>query len=228
MSRAHAYRPTNTAIETIWPQSPVVPTCSAPSLRLQSSIHRVVLGHDPLPVLVLGGDGEEFPVGVGLVGVSKALAAVVKNGQGWRALPLRQLPGKKRMLRLGVADEVGVLFTVVVLPRGEQFVAVAVAQLAKKQIGAVFNRAVAQRIHADADRKPGERIVVLGPRQHWSLIVQPPDVAKKSKHQQRASADRNPDLCASKSHPETKFIWMATYGKITAGGRESTCTCGEF
>ena len=95
------------------------------------------------------------------------------------------------MLRLRVADEVGVLLAVVVLPAGEQIVAVSIAQLAKKNIGAVLNGAVAQRIHPDADRQAGQRIAIFGARQHRSLIAQPPDVAEKSKHQQRASADGN-------------------------------------
>src|ERR1700680_4886199 len=73
------------------------------------SVHRVVLGDDPLAALVLGGDGEEFLVGAGLACTITTLAAVVKNGQPRRALPLRQLPGKQRMLRFRVADEVGVL-----------------------------------------------------------------------------------------------------------------------
>ena len=58
------------------------------------------------------------------------------------------------MLRFRVADEVRIFLAIVVLPPGEQFVAVSVAQLAKKQVGAVFDGAVAQRIHADADRQP--------------------------------------------------------------------------
>src|ERR1700689_69729 len=98
------------------------------------------------------------------------------------------------MLRLGVADEVGVLLAVVVLPTSEQLVAVAVAQLAQEEVGAMLNRAIAQRIHLDADRQAAERITVFGARQHWSLIAQPPDVAEKSKHQQRGSADSNADL----------------------------------
>ncbi len=131
------------------------------------------------------------------------------------------------MLRLRVADEVRVFLAIVVLPLREQVVAVTVAQLAKKKIGAVLNRTVAERIHPDADRQPRERVVVFGARQHRSLIAQPPDVTEKSKHQQRASGDGNRDLCASEAHPERKFIGMATYGKITSGGRGGTCTSGD-
>jgi len=47
-------------------------------------------------------------------------------------LPLRQLPGKQRMLRFGVADEVSILLPVVVLPLGEQLIAMAVAQFVQK------------------------------------------------------------------------------------------------
>jgi hypothetical protein len=42
--------------------------------------------------------------------------------------------------------------------------------------------------------------VILGTREDWALIAQPPDIAKKSKHQQRRRADSDTDLCASKSH----------------------------
>src|ERR1700683_1948248 len=100
----------------------------------------------------------------------------------------------------------------------------AVAQLVKKFVCAVLNGAVAQRIHADADRQPGQSIALLGARQHRSLIAQPIDVAEKSKHQHRGNADSNANLYASKSHPESKFIRMTTYGKITGGERERTCT----
>ena len=130
------------------------------------------------------------------------------------------------MLRLGVADEVGILLAVIVLPPGKHIVAVAITQLAQKQVGAVLNRAVAQWIHPDADRQAGQRIVVFGPRQHWSLIAQPPDVAKKNKHQQRAGGDGNADLRASETHPDRKSIEITTYGKITSGSRGRTCTDG--
>ena len=106
------------------------------------------------------------------------------------------------MLRLRVADEVRVFLTVVVLPLREQVVAVSVAQLTKKKIGAVLNRPVAERIHPDADRQPRERIVIFGARQHRSLIAQPPDVAEKSTNQQRTSGDSDRDLCAGKAHPD--------------------------
>jgi hypothetical protein len=128
------------------------------------------------------------------------------------------------MLRLGVADEVGILLVVIMLPRGKQFVAMAVAQLPQEKVGAVLNGAIPQRIRLDADGQAAERIALFRPRQHWSLIAQPPDVAKKSEHQHRRNADSNSDLYPSESHPERKFIWMATYGKITSG---STCTNGE-
>src|ERR1700728_51098 len=132
------------------------------------------------------------------------------------------------MLRLGIADEVSVFLAVVVLPSREQFVAMAIAQLAKKQVSAVLNGTVAQRIHANADRQTAKRIAVLGARKHRSLIAQPPDVAKKSKDQQRASADGNRDLCAGKTHPERDFIWMARDGKITSGVCGRTCTSGKL
>src|SRR5580698_695222 len=184
----------------IWPQSPIVPTCPAPSRRLQTSVHGVVLRHQPLPILIFLSDGEQFPVGCRLAWAGKPFAPVVKNRQRRRALPLRQIPGKQRMLRLRVANEVGILLAVVVLPTGEQLVAVAVPQLAKKQIGAVLNRPVAQRIHSDANWQSGQRVAVFGPRQHWPLIAKPPDVAQKSKHQQRSGTHSNSDLCSSKSH----------------------------
>src|SRR5579872_5063576 len=92
-----------------------------------------------------------------------------------------------------------------------------IAQLAQKKIGAVLDRAVAQRVHPDADRQAGERIVVFGTRQHRRLIAQPPDVAEKSENQQRACADGDGDLCAGEPHAAAKFIRVATYGKITSG-----------
>jgi hypothetical protein len=131
------------------------------------------------------------------------------------------------MLRLGVADEMRILLAVVVLPLGEQLVAVAVAKLVQKLVGAVLNGAVAEGIHPNADGQAGERIMVFGARQHRSLIAQPPDVAEKSKHHERRDANSNTDLYASKPHPERKFIWSATSRKITAGSRNGTCTCGE-
>src|SRR6202035_3203286 len=143
------------------------------------------------------------------------------------AFPLRQLPGEQRMLRLGIADEMRILLAVVVLPLGEQLVAVAVAQLVQKLVGAVLNGAVAEGIHPNADGQASERIMVFGARQHRSLIAQPPDVAEKSKHQQRRHANSNTDLYASEPHPERKFIWSATSRKITAGSRDGTCTYGE-
>src|SRR5258708_24526789 len=190
-------------------------------------VHGVVLSHHPLPVLVLSSDGEEFLVCSRLACTVTALAAVMKNGQRRSALPLRQLPGKQRMLRLGIADKVSILLAVIVLPNGEQFVAVSIAQLAEKNVDAVLNGAVAQGIHPNADRQASQRIVVFGPRKHWSLIAQPPDVAEKSKHQQRGHADSYADLYASEPHPERKFIRMATYGKITAGERGRTCTAAR-
>src|SRR5580693_3759573 len=175
------------------------------------SVHRVVLGHNPLPIFVFLGNGEQFLVGVRLARARKAFSAIMKNRQGRRALPLRQLPGKQRMLRLRIADEVGILLAVVVLPPGEHIVAVAVAQLPKKKVSAVLNRPVAQGVHSNADRQAGQRIVILGPRQHRSLITQPPDVAKKSKHQQRRGADGNSDLCPGKSHlREILYGWQIT------------------
>jgi hypothetical protein len=131
------------------------------------------------------------------------------------------------MLRLGVADEMRILLAVVVLPLGEQLVAVAIAKLVQKLVGAVLNGAVAEGIHPNADGQASERIMVFGARQHRSLIAQPPDVAEKSKHQQRRYANSNTDLYASEPHPERKFIWSATSRKITAGSRNGTCTYGE-
>jgi hypothetical protein len=131
------------------------------------------------------------------------------------------------MLRLGVADEMRILLAVVVLPPGEQLIAMAVAKFVQKLVGAVLNGAVAQRIHPDADGQASERIMVFGSRQHRSLIAQPPDVAEKSKDHQRRDANSNTDLYASESHPEGKFIWSATSRKITAGSRDGTCTYGE-
>ncbi len=124
----------------------------------------------------------------------------MKDGQRRRAFPLRQFPREQRVLRLGIADEVRVLLAVVVFPLVEKFVTVAVAQFMQEFVGTVLNRAVSQRIHPNAHRQPGERIVIFRARQHRSLIAQPPDVAEKSKHQQRANADSNADLCASEPH----------------------------
>src|SRR5580698_10566024 len=87
-----------------------VPTTWATGQR--HSVHRVVLGYDPRPILVLGCDREQFLIGAGLACMVQALAAVVKDGQGWCALPLCQFPGKQRMLRLGIADEVRILLAV--------------------------------------------------------------------------------------------------------------------
>src|SRR5580704_798718 len=131
------------------------------------------------------------------------------------------------MLRFGIADEMRILLAVVVLPLGEQLVAVAVAKLVQKLVGAVLNGAVAEGIHPNADGQASERIMVFGTRQHRSLIAQPPDVAEKSKHHQRRDANSNTDLYASEPHPERKFIWSATSRKITAGSRDWTCTYGE-
>ena len=130
------------------------------------------------------------------------------------------------MLRFGIADEMRILLAVVVLPLGEQLVAVAVAKLVQKLVGAVLNGAVAEGIHPNADGQASERIMVFGARQHRSLIAQPPDVAEKSEYQQRAYARSDRDLGASKAHPESKFIRMATYGKVTSGLRGWTCTSG--
>src|ERR1700735_5747976 len=130
------------------------------------------------------------------------------------------------MLRFGVADEMRILLAVVVLPLGEQLVAVAVAKLVQKLVGAVLNGAVAEGIHPNADGQASERIMVFGARQHRSLIAQPPDVAEKSKHHQRGDANSNTDLYASEPHPERKFIWSETSRKITAGSRDGTCTYG--
>src|ERR1700676_3504079 len=104
------------------------------------------------------------------------------------------------MLLLRIADEVGIFLAVVVLPFGEQFVAVAIAQLAKKKVGAVLNGAVAQGIHLDCDWQAREGIVIFGTREHRSLIAEPPDVAEKSEDQQRAHADGDRELGASKAH----------------------------
>jgi hypothetical protein len=131
------------------------------------------------------------------------------------------------MLRFGIADEMRILLAVVVLPLGEQLVAVAVAKLVQKLVGAVLNGAVAEGIHPNADGQASERIMVFGARQHRSLIAQPPDVAEKSKYHQRGDANSNTDLYASEPHPKRKFIWSATSRKITAGSRDGTCTYGE-
>ena len=104
------------------------------------------------------------------------------------------------MLRLRTANVFRVFLVVVVLPLCQQIIAVSIAQLAQKLVGRLFGRAVAQWIHPDADRQSGERIVILGPSQHWPLIAQPPQVAHKHQHQQRSGADRNADLCFGKGH----------------------------
>jgi hypothetical protein len=97
----------------------------------------------------------------------------------------------------------------------------------QKFVGAVLDGAIAERIHPDTDGQTAKRIVILGTRQHRSLIAEPPNVAKKTEDQQRASADSNADLCAGKTHCERKFIGMATSRKITAGRRERTCTAAR-
>jgi hypothetical protein len=190
-------------------------------------IHRVIFRDHPLAVFVLGGDGEKFRVGTRLASAILAIAAIVKDRQWRRALPLGYVPGKQRVLRLGIADEVCILLAVVMLPLGEQLIAMAVAKFVQKLIGAVLNGAVAQRVHPDAHGQTRQRIMIFGARQHRSLIAQPPDVAEKSKHHQRRDANSNTDLYASEPHPERKFIWSATSRKITAGSRDGTCTYGE-
>src|ERR1700734_3632286 len=50
--RAHPYRPAATDSASSRPQSPIVPMCLAPSLRLQRSVQRFVLSDHPLPVSI--------------------------------------------------------------------------------------------------------------------------------------------------------------------------------
>ena len=106
------------------------------------------------------------------------------------------------MLRLGVADIVGVLLMIVVFPFGEELVAASVAQRVEKLASCTFGRPVAHRIHLDADWQATERIVLFGARQHRPLIAQPPDVAEKHQHNQSSGADSNADLSAVRGHPE--------------------------
>src|SRR5580692_7392863 len=98
-----------------------------------------------------------------------------------------------------------VLLAVIVFPLGEQFVAVAVAQLTDKFVGAMLNGAIAQRIHADADGQAGQSIALFGARQHWSLIAQPIDVAEKSTDQQHRNGNSDAHLYASKTHTATSL-----------------------
>ena len=86
------------------------------------------------------------------------------------------------MLRFRIADEVRVFLAVVVLPLGQQLVAVAIAQFADKFVGAALNCAIAQRIHADTDRQAGQTIELFGARQHRSLIAQPNQIAEKNQY----------------------------------------------
>src|ERR1700730_5599784 len=64
----------------------------------------------------------------------------------------------------------------------------------------MLRRAIAQRIHLDADRQSGQRIVIFRAREHRPLIAQPPDIADKHQHQQSSGAYGNPDLCAGEGH----------------------------
>ena len=119
---------------------------------------------------------------------------------GGSVFPIHQFPGEQRVLRLGTANVLRIFLVVIVLPPGEQLVAVPFTQFVEKLVGRVLGRAIAQRIHLDADRQPGQRIMIFRSRQHRPLIAQPPDVADKHSHQQSSGADGNPDLCAGEGH----------------------------
>src|SRR5580692_349911 len=189
-----------------------------------ASIHRVVLGYDPLAVFVFGGDSEQFFVGG--AGAALALAAIVEDDERRGFFPLHQLPGDERVLRLGGADVAGIFLVIIALPVGQQLVAVAVANGVQEFSRSLLGGAVAQRIHLDADGQAAERVALFRPRQHRSLIAEPPHVPQKHRDQQDTGADGNADLCASEGHYK-KFMEMTREtARLPPEDPERTCTSG--
>src|SRR5207248_5954217 len=76
----------------------------------------------------------------------------------------------------------------------------AIAEFPHQFVGRLFGGPVPQWIHANAHRQSRERIVILRPRQHRTLIAQPPQVAQKHQYQEHSGAGRNADLRLSKGH----------------------------
>jgi hypothetical protein len=72
----------NVAITRIRPP-PIVCMCPAPCLRWQSSVHGVVLRHEPVATPARDGDGKQILINSGLTRASIGfpLAAIVQNDQ---------------------------------------------------------------------------------------------------------------------------------------------------
>src|SRR5215472_10165081 len=116
------------------------------------SVERQILRYDPLTVFVFGGDGEQLLIGAGFAGFIAAASSVLQNNQRRVVLPIRQLPRQQRMLRFLLAHKASVFLVVVMLPLGEDVVAVAVSNLSQELGCGPLGGAVAQRIHLYAHR----------------------------------------------------------------------------
>ena len=108
------------------------------------------------------------------------------------------------MLRLGVANELGVVLAVIVFPFAEFVVAVSVAHFVMNFLAAcsVVRSRSGLRLMQMGVRK---RIVLHGTRQHWPLIVQPPEIANEHYDHQRSGAGGNADLSFREGH--SRSVW---------------------
>src|SRR3982074_3542027 len=98
------------------------------------------------------------------------------------------------MLRFGIANEVSIFLAIVVLPVREQIVAATVTHFPEKLPSRLLRGAIPQWVELYTYRQASQRIVIVRTGKHRPLIAQPPHVAKKSQHQQHASAHSDTDL----------------------------------
>jgi hypothetical protein len=119
------------------------------------------------------------------------------------------------VLGFGGAQKVGAFLAVVPFPLGEQFAAIAVAQLGDKAVGGAFDGAISKGIHGNADRQLGKRIALRGAGQNRPLAFKPIEVAEKHKYEQASGAQRNGEMGAGKAH-QGSLADEGCDGKVTS------------
>src|SRR5580704_3612784 len=115
------------------------------------------------------------------------------------------------MLGFRVTNERGVFAAVVVFPLGQFLFALTIAHGVQIFCGHAFGVAVAQRVQRDGVGSARQGIAIFGTCKHWSLVVQPDEIAEEDEEQQSASTRGDPYLGAIGLHPKESLArWAAT------------------
>src|SRR5215472_6083181 len=97
----------------------------------------------------------------------------MENAQRGRVLPLDKSPAEQRVVGFGVTNESRVFPAVISFPLRQLLLAFAITHGPDELGSYVLGSAIAQGIEGNRIRDAGERITVVGARQHRALIVQP-------------------------------------------------------